>query len=399
MYLIRRGKASRAEIRKAFTLADSTVGEHLNNLIRKGLIFRGNHGVYCACKGFEMLKNTFNELLAEGEHLQSRGKGFKYEYIRKLMQTPYYKHYIKSEDFKIKLFLNTIQNFVKVLPTALESDKFQEHFAQDFKQILSNMQNTQLSTLPFNPDAKQMLVKQQGTINSKLIKLKKIKNIKTIKKKSDESDEDFEMRQVALSSLKTQLNSGVDIGSALAKLEQELMLRAVQRGQFKAFSSSSVDKIYKDAIKNTDKKARISKRNLLMLSRSVIRQKEEKPTEIFLLSSPSALDMLINVDNNLMFLTGFLEYYLSPFIGNLPKMINTFNKLPKLKKVKKSSRSQFCKIVESITKSVPGQPPLYKALEANFVIDANKGELILTPEARRLVKNRFLPQIKNPEER
>ena len=148
LYLVSKRKASRAEIRKHFRLSDAAVGEHLNKLIRRGYIFRGNHGVYYIKNGYEALKNIFNELVAEGRHLQTGNKGFKYQYARRFMRTRYFKTYIKRDEFREKLFLSIIKGFAAELPQILRNDKFLMRMEEDFNRVTTDFQKTEVNALP-----------------------------------------------------------------------------------------------------------------------------------------------------------------------------------------------------------------------------------------------------------
>lgn len=395
LYLVSKRKASRAEIRKHFRLSDAAVGEHLNKLIRRGYIFRGNHGVYYIKNGYEALKNIFNELVAEGRHLQTGNKGFKYQYARRFMRTRYFKTYIKRDEFREKLFLSIIKGFAAELPQILRNDKFLMRMEEDFNRVTTDFQKTEVNVLPLDEDTKKLLKKEQTEFGLQMEKLRNFGNIQN--KKPNESDEDYAIRMSVTSDIKNDILAGSTPESALSKIWPSLILQVFETKQLKDFLASDIDKLYKDITKNPDKKSKISKVNLSKLSRVIIRKKEEKFIYNILTSSPSALEFIMNIDkNNTTFFAGLLEYYLEPFFSSTSKVLETFNKLQRV--TKKMGKSQFFELISQTTASIPKQTPLYNSLFSQFILDAGNGELLITKDAKLLLKRKSLPSINNPEE-
>ena len=97
-----------------------------------------------------------------------------------------------------------------------------------------------------------------------------------------------------------------------------------------------------------------------------------------------------------VFFAGLLEYYLTPFFCSIPKTLETLNKLPRLNK--RMGQSKFLELIVRMTASTPSKTPLYNALTSHFVLDANGGELLMTKDAKSVLKRRSLPSIRNPEE-
>ncbi len=398
LYLVNKRKASRAEIRKHFQLSDAAVGEHLNKLIGRGHIFRGNHGVYYIKNGYEALKNIFNELVAEGEHLQTGNKGFKYQYARRFMRTRYFKTYIKRDEFREKLFLSIIKGFATELPQILRNDKFLMRMKDNFNSVSTNLQNAEVNALPMNENTKKLLKKEQTKFDSRMKKLKKLGDPDDIQsKKPNESNEEYAIRMLATSSIKSKISSGSAPLNALYTSELAVIPKIFETKQVKDFLALDIDKIYKDLTETSDKKSKLSKSNLSRLSRVIIRKKEENAIYTILMSSPSAFNFIMNIDKTSnTFFAGLLEYYLEPFFGSTSKVLETFNKLPEFNK--KMTQSQFFELILQTTASIPKQTPLYNSLFSQFILDAGNGELLITKDTKLLLKRKSLPSINNPEE-
>jgi hypothetical protein len=398
LYIIHKRKASRADIKKHFKLSDPVIGEHLDKLIRKELIFRGNHGIYYIKEGFDALKNTFNELVKEGRHLQAGKTGFEYEYVRILMQTQHFKTYIKTEEFKEKLFLSVIKGFVVAVPQILSGETVSLKMEKEFNRVAADMRRTKIDVLPVNDDVKNVFKKVQAKFDSGMKRLEKFGEFNDMPiKNPDESDEDYTMRMEATSYIKKEIASGSTPESTLFTLLSTSVPKILETKQAKDFLDSDIDKIYKDITENPNKKSRMSKANLSRLSKIIIRKREESAIYTALMSSPSALDFVMNIDKGgSTFFAGLLEYYLTPFFCSIPKTLETLNKLPRLNK--RMGQSKFLELIVRMTASTPSKTPLYNALTSHFVLDANGGELLMTKDAKSVLKRRSLPSIRNPEE-
>ena len=61
-------------------------------------------------------------------------------------------------------------------------------------------------------------------------------------------------------------------------------------------------------------------------------------------------------------------------------------------------KSQFFELISQTTASISKQTHLYNSLFSQFILDAGNGELLITKDAKLLLKRKSLPSINNPEE-